>query len=68
MNIKKYVTGFAQTFAIVFVVSAIVSFLYSLVVHGESLVDWGSTFRLAIVLGIVLPWLQLREKNLPRAS
>jgi len=51
------------TFAIVLVVSIIVTFLYSLLVHGQGIVDWETAFRLAIIFGIVLPWLQQRQKK-----
>lgn len=63
MNFNKYATDFAMTFVIVLVVSVIVSFLYDLVVHGIALVDWAFAICLALVLGIVLPWLKQREKN-----
>ncbi len=63
MNIKKYSIDFALTFVVVLVVSIIVTFLYSLIAHGEGAVDWETAFRLAIILGIVLPWVHLREQK-----
>jgi uncharacterized membrane protein YadS len=60
MNIRKYLTELALTFVVVFVVSVIVSFVYSLLAHGQGVVDWETAFRFAIILGIVLPWLHQR--------
>jgi hypothetical protein len=63
MNFAKFARNFAVTFAIVLVVSVIVTFLYSLIVHGAGVIDWETSFRLAIILGIVLAWIQQREKK-----
>jgi hypothetical protein len=40
---------------LVFVVSAIVSYLYCLVVHGQGVADWGSSVQFTFIFGIVLP-------------
>jgi hypothetical protein len=61
MNIRKFLVSFTTMFAITFVVSAIVSFLWNLIVHGTSTVEWETSFRLAIILGIVLSWMIARE-------
>ncbi|MCF6334286.1 MAG: hypothetical protein L3J12_00910, partial [Spirochaetales bacterium] len=45
------------------VVSAIVTFLYNLIIHKVGIVDWETAFRLAIILGIVLTWSNAREKK-----
>jgi hypothetical protein len=63
MNITKYAIDFAVTFAVVLVVSVTVTFLYSLIVHGSGVIDWETSFRLAIILGIALPWIHQREKK-----
>jgi hypothetical protein len=63
MNIKKLGTDFAITFVLTLAVSILVTYLYSLVVHGSGVVDWEASFRLAIIFGIVIPWLHQREKN-----
>ena len=63
MNFAKFAKNFAATFAIVLVVSVIVTFLYSLVVHGAGVIDWEASFRLSIILGIALAWIQQREKK-----
>jgi len=63
MNIKKYAINFTIIFTIALVVNIIVSFLYSLIVHGLGVIDWETSFRFAIVLGIALPWIRQREKK-----
>ncbi len=55
MNIKKLLISFVTIFGVTLVVAAIVTFLYSLTVHGAGTIDWETSFRLAIILGIVLP-------------
>ena len=44
------------TFIIAFTVSAAVSGLWNVLAHGFFAVDWESSFRLGIILGIVSPW------------
>ena len=55
MNAKKFLADFGLTFVIAFAVTVVVTFVWNLVVHGTSGVDWKTSFRLAIILGIVLP-------------
>ena len=50
-------------FGLTLVVAVIVTFLYSLIVHGAGTIDWEVSFRLAIVLGIALPWMRARESK-----
>jgi hypothetical protein len=61
MNMKELLIDFVITFAVTLVVSAIVTFIYSLIVHGAGTVDWETSFRIAIILGIVLSWTKARE-------
>lgn len=63
MNVKKFAMDVAATFAVVLVVSVVVTYLYALIVHGAGLVDWESSFRFAIIFGIVLPWVNQRQKK-----
>ncbi|MFQ6611577.1 MAG: hypothetical protein ACE5D2_00570 [Fidelibacterota bacterium] len=53
--------NFVIMFALVFAVSAVVSFLYSWLFHGTGIIDWGSSVRLGIILGIVLSWVESRK-------
>ena len=55
MKIKSLLIGFVTTFAVTLVVAAIVTYLWNLIVHGQSAVDWETSFRFAIILGIALP-------------
>jgi hypothetical protein len=40
------------------VVSILVSLLWSLIVHKRGTIDWESSFRFAILLGILVPWIR----------
>jgi hypothetical protein len=59
MKIKEFLRGFVVTFVLAFIVSAIVSYLYALIAHGEGVVDWESSVRLGLILGIALPLLPI---------
>ena len=61
MNIKKLVVEFGTAFAVTLVTVALVTFLWNLIGHGESTVEWETSFRLAIMFGIILTWVKLRE-------
>ncbi len=67
MNLKQSLFDFAITFAVTLVVTVVVTFLWNLVVRGGGAIDWETSFRFAIifgiVLGIVLPWTRARESN-----
>lgn len=53
MNIKEVLIGFVTTFAVTLVVTVIVTYLWNLIFHGAALIDWGTSFRFAIIFGIV---------------
>ena len=55
MDFKKAIIGFIRTFAISLLVTIGVTFLWNLVFHGVAKVDWETSFRFAILLGIILP-------------
>jgi len=55
MRVKSFVAHFAITFGLTLVVSALVSRLWSLIRHGGGSADWDLSFRLAVVLGLVIP-------------
>ena len=60
MKVGKIITEFVVAFILAFVVSAIVSLLWNLIAHGSMVVDWGSSLRLGIILGIITPWIIAR--------
>jgi hypothetical protein len=63
MNIKKLVVDFASVFAVSLIVSVVVSVLWNLIVHGTSTIDWETSFRYAILFGIVFSWIEARRRR-----
>ncbi len=63
MNVKEILTGFITIGPIVLVVSLIVTYLYSLLVHGSGVFDWELSIRLAIIFGIALPIVRQWDKK-----
>ena len=61
MNIKKLVVEFGTVFAVTLVTVALVTFLWNFIGHGESTVDWETSFRLAVIFGVILTWIKSRE-------
>jgi hypothetical protein len=61
MNIKKLVVDFVTVFVVALVISAIVTFLWNIIGHGASTIDWETSFRFAIIFGIILTWEKSRE-------
>jgi len=61
MNVKRLVVDALTVFAASFVVSIVVTLLWSLVVHRTETIDWETSCRFAIVLGIILPWIGTRR-------
>jgi hypothetical protein len=59
--VYKRIIDFISIFALVFILSAVVSYLYSLVIHSDGVVDWGTSVRLGIILGLILPWTTSRK-------
>jgi hypothetical protein len=61
MKFKKLASDFAINFIIVLVVSIIVTYLYSFIVHSSGVIDWETSFRLALIFGIVIPLANKRK-------
>ena len=61
MNIKKLVVEFVTIFAVVLVTVVLVTFLWNIIGHGASAVDWETSFRFAIIFGVILTWAKSRE-------
>lgn len=55
MKIKELLLDIAVVFAIVLVVSVIVTYLWNLVAHGSGSVDWDISLVFAFSIGIALP-------------
>jgi len=63
MSIKQIIVNFLIVSALTFVVASAVSYLYSLVLHSNGVVDWGSAIRLGIILGFVITWVESKNKK-----
>ena len=61
MNIKKLAIEFVTVFTVALVIGAIVTFLWNIIGHGASTIDWETSFRFAIIFGIILTWVKSRE-------
>lgn len=57
---KKYASLFGLTFAVALVVGVAVTLLWNLVA-GDARVDWGSAFRLALILAFVITAVEGRK-------
>ncbi len=55
MNIKQLLLEALVFFVLTFIVTAGVSYLYSLLVHGTGAFNWDSAIQFAIIFGIVFP-------------
>jgi len=55
MRIKGFLIYFLKTYSVTLVVSAAVSYLYSLIVHGTGVFDWATAFRFGISFGLLFP-------------
>ncbi len=62
MNIKRLVADFVTVFAVTLIVSVIITLLWNLIAHGVSTIDWESSFRFAILFGIVMTWIEARRR------
>ena len=63
MHIKKLLVDSVTVFAVSLILSVIVSLLWNLTVHGASTIDWETSFRFAILFGIILPWIETRRSK-----
>lgn len=61
MNSKKLVIEFGTVFAVTLVTTALVTFLWNIVGHGTGIIDWETSFRFAVIFGIILTWVKSRE-------
>jgi len=63
MNIKRLLVEIVTVFTVTLILSALVTLLWNLILHGASTVDWEASFRFAILFGIILPWIQTRGRS-----
>ena len=62
MDLKKIGIGFITVFSITLLVCMGVTFLWSLIFHGVAIIDWETSFRFAIVFGIIFPIFDSRKR------
>ncbi len=55
MQLKRYLFEALITGLSAFIAGVVVTFLYTLIAHGEGIIDWESATTLATILGLVLP-------------
>jgi hypothetical protein len=63
MNIKTLLVDFVTIFAVSLVVTGIVTLFGNLIVHGATTIDWETSFRFAIVFGIIFSWIETRRSK-----
>jgi hypothetical protein len=61
MKINELAIEFVTVFAVVLVTAVIVTLLWNLIGHGESSVDWETSFTFATLFGTILTWTKSRE-------
>jgi hypothetical protein len=61
MNVKRLLVEALTVFSASLVASVIVTLLWSLVFHKSQAIDWETSCRFAIVLGIIVPWIGARR-------
>jgi hypothetical protein len=61
MRTKKLAVEFITVFAVALVITVIVTYLWNIIGHGESTIDWETSIRFAIIFGITLTWVKSRE-------
>jgi hypothetical protein len=49
---KSFFVNFVFTFAVALLVSAVVTFIWNVVTEGVFSVDWTTSFRLAVIIGV----------------
>ena len=63
MKLRRWLVETLLVFSVTLLVSLVVSVTWSLVVHGTRTLDWETSFRFAIVLGLLVPWITSRTRS-----
>jgi hypothetical protein len=66
MNLTRKLAGFVKVFAVTLIVAGIVTLLGNLIVHGTPTINWGMSFGWAILLGILVPWIDNKRITMHR--
>ena len=62
MDFKKIVIEFIIVFAISLLATLGINILWSWVFHGVAKIDWETSFRFAILFGIIFPIINSRKR------
>ena len=60
MRIWRLVVDVVIVFSVTLVTSLVVNLLWNVIAH-KTAIDWETSIRFAIVLGIIVPWIQARR-------
>ena len=63
MDLKKLSVGFITIFFITLIVSSVVTYLWSLFFHNVATIDWETSFRFAIIFGVVFSIIDNKDKK-----
>ena len=63
MNLKSLLLDSLTVFSVTLILSVIVTLLWNLIAHGAGTPDWETSFRFAILPGIILPWIETRRRR-----
>ena len=63
MELRKLLIGFLTFFSITLIVTVIVTYIWSLLFHETASIDWETSFRLAIIFGIIFPLTEVKKKK-----
>ncbi len=63
MKFKAILVQFIIMFLLVLVVGSLVTFLWNLIFHGVGQFEWETSFRMAIIFGIVFTWIMVQERK-----
>jgi len=61
MKIKEFLINFIIMFTITLIVATIVTYLWNFIAHGVGAFDWETSFRFALIFGILFPSMRLLE-------
>jgi hypothetical protein len=62
MHIRVFLREFAIIFLIALAATLVVTYLWNLIFDGKGIIDWGTSFRFSIVLGIIFGIIEARKK------
>jgi hypothetical protein len=63
MNIKKILVSLMLSFAISLVLSVVATLLWNLIIRkAGAVVDWKTSFMLALIIGVFIPFSRSRDK------